>query len=244
MFVQLPLKIGLKEDANFDTFVAETEVVAMGVAKFQQGLINSRSDFILLEGESKSGKTHLLQAACRFFSEKQSSEKSSAVFLPLSDKSLPLVPPILEGLETVNLICIDDVDEIIGKKEWELALASLIVKSQVLGKKMIVSSKLAINNWAIVTKELSDAMMAASTVKLSRLKKTEEIIEALTKRSKETGFEFSFKLGDYLIKKFSSNLSELIEALDFIEKASIIQKRKITIYFVKQILADVKPEIK
>ena len=236
MFVQLPLKIGLKDEATFNTFVAEKESIAISVAVFQQSLMNGQGDFILLNGEGKSGKTHLLQSACRYFSENSLSSESSTVYLPLADKSLPLVPLILSGLEVVKLICIDDVEEIIGKKEWELALANLISKSQSQGQKLVITSENSINDWNIVTKELSNAMMVASTLTLSPLTEQEELIDALKKRAEHTGFDFRLEVGNYLVKQFSNDLSELIAVLKIIENASLIQKRKITLPFVKETL--------
>ena len=239
MFVQLPLKIGLREEAKFDTFVAEEESIAISVAWLQNQVIDSKNNFIALVGEKGTGKTHLLQSCCRFFGEQQnSSNGNSAVYLPLADKSLPLVPAILDGLEMVKLICLDDVDEILGNKEWELALADLIAKSQVLGQKLIISSKQDFNDWTIKTKALSNAIIVVSTIILSGLTKHDELIEALKKRSEVVGFDFRQEVGNFLIKQFSNELSELIAVLQIIENASIVQKRKITLPFVKSVLAN------
>ena len=237
MFVQLPLKIGLKEEATFDTFVVEQESIAIAVASFQQSLMNNQSDLILLNGEQKSGKTHLLQSACRFFGENSLTSDSSTVYLPLADKNLPLIPIILDGLEMVKLICIDDIEEVIGIKEWEVALANLITKSQAQGQKLVITSENAMTKWRMVTKELSNAMMVASTITLSQLTEQEELVEALKKRSVRTGFDFRLEVGNYLVKQFSNDLSELIAVLQIIENASIIQKRKITLPFVKSVLS-------
>lgn len=239
MFAQLPLKIGLREEARFDTFVAEKESIAVAIAGIESMLLSTNSCCILLAGEKMSGKTHILQSSCRFFSENnQKNTGSSTVYLPLADKSLPFVPLILNGLENVNLICIDDVDEIVGDKDWEVSLANLIVKSQTQGQKLMLSSRMKINDWQLITKELSRAMVSVSTINFSRLKASSELIEALKKRSEHFGFDFRLEIGNYLIKQFSNDLSELIAALQIIENASIIQKRKITLPFVKQILSE------
>lgn len=242
MFVQIPLRISLKEEATFDTYVVEKESIALSIVTLQQTLLENKSNFITLYGEQNSGKTHLLQAACRFFSENKNrlSGSSSTVYLPLADKSLPFIPAILDGLEVVKLICIDDVEKILGNKEWEISLANLITKSQVLGQKILISSKLHINSWSIVTKELASAIVVVSAIGLGKLTKHDALIDVLKKRSEHAGFVFSLSIGNYLIKQYSNDLSELIAVLQIIEDASIVKKRKISLVFVKQILSEIK----
>jgi len=236
MFVQLPLKIGLNEEARFDTYVAETEMVAMAVANLQQSLVESKGVFYALTGEEGAGKTHLLQSACRFHTEQNLQKgQSSSVYLPLADKTLPLIPGILEGLEDVKLICIDDFDKVIGDSAWELAFANLIVKSQAAGHKLLISTQQNINDWEIVRKELATAMMVVYPIKLQKLVERTEIVEALKKRSESLGFNVSTEVINYLIKQFSNDFSELLAVFKLLENASIVEKRRITLPFVKKI---------
>ncbi len=238
MFAQLPLKIGLNEESCFETYVAELESVAMAVVKLQASLLQSQGSFFILMGEEGAGKTHLLQAACRFYTETQGQgHHTSSVYLPLSDKTLPLVPAILEGLEDIGMVCIDDVSEIIGDEKWELALASLIIKSQSAGKKLLISTSGDMNDWPIVTKELSIAMMMVYPVKLALLQNRVEIVEALKKRSERLGFDVSTEVGNYLVKQFDNDFIEVLAIFKLIENASIVEKRRITLPFIKKVLS-------
>ncbi len=237
MLVQLPLNIELKKEATFSLFVAEEELIAMAVANLQQLLLEPKSNFTIIHGQSYSGKTHLLQSSCRFFKEKNTlTVDNSAVYLPLADKSLPFTPAILAGLELVDLICIDDVDKIIGNNQWELALANLINKSQALGKKILISSLLPVEKWNIISKELYLAIIVSSTIKVTRITQQYELIEVLEKRSRFAGFELPVKISDYLIQEFPNNLLKLIAILQKLEKASIVHKKKLNLAFVKRIL--------
>ncbi|MDX1353284.1 MAG: DnaA/Hda family protein, partial [Thiomicrorhabdus sp.] len=127
MFVQMPLKIGLRDDACFQTFVTEKESLAVALNGLQAALLKNSGNAFYLYGKGGVGKTHILQAACRFVTEKG----SASVYLPMGDDSLPLIPDVLHGLEQTLLVCLDDMNHLVGDAKWEIALANLITKSSV-----------------------------------------------------------------------------------------------------------------
>ena len=110
MFVQMPLKIGLRDEASFSTFVTEQESLAVALNALQNSLKKNSGNAFYLYGEEGVGKTHLLQAACRFMTE----QDQASVYLPMSDKSLPLIPDVLIGLEQTSLVCLDEFDGLVG----------------------------------------------------------------------------------------------------------------------------------
>lgn len=233
MFVQLPLKIGLREEVCFDTFIAEEEGVVLALNRFQQTLLKSNNgDAFYFQGESGSGKTHILQAACRFMTEK----KSSSVYLPLGDESLPLIPDVLNGLEQTLLVCLDDVENIIGQPEWEHALTSLLMRSKELGHKVVLSGTNPAGSWSIATTELTHAMMSVLPITLKPLTNKPDIVLAMQRHALKLGFELPLDVGNYLIKQFSTDLQELLSVLRILEQATFVEKRRMTLPFVKQIL--------
>ncbi|QCU89831.1 DnaA regulatory inactivator Hda [Thiomicrorhabdus sediminis] len=231
MFVQMPLKIGLRSEACFATFVTEQESVAFALNNLQKSLKSGGGSFYMF-GNSGVGKTHLLQAACRFITE----HDKTSVYLPLSDDSLPLIPDVLIGLEQTPLVCLDDVDTIIGNSKWELALANLLVKSSVQGHSVILSGKKSISEWSIATQELMKALINVLPIEIAPLTDKDELISALTRHSSRLGFELTKEVGNYLIKQFSNDLQELLAVLKMLEQASLVEKHRLTLPFVKKIL--------
>jgi DnaA family protein len=234
MFVQMPLKIGLRDEASFATFVTEQESLAVALNGLQTSLKQNSAGAFYLYGDLTAGKTHLLQAACRYVTELG----QASVYLPMADKSLPLIPDVLVGLEQTNLICLDDIDILIGDKNWELALANLLTKSSVQGHVVILSGNSSINDWNLVTTELTQALINVLPIEVTPLSDKTEIIAALQRHSSKLGFQLPLEVGNYLIKNFSSDLQELLAVLKILEQATLVEKRKLTLPFVKQALSN------
>jgi DnaA family protein len=232
VFVQMPLKIGLRDDACFETFVTEKESQALALSGLQSALIQTNGNAFYLYGESGAGKTHLLQASCRYVTEKG----QTSVYLPFGDHSLPLIPDVLMGLEQTPLVCLDDMTEIVGDSKWELALANLITKSSVQGHTVILAGQVSINDWSIKTNELAKALMMVLPIELHSVIEKEEVIVALQRHSKRLGFELPNDVGNYLVKQFSADLQELLAVLKLLEQATLVEKRRLTLPFVKQVL--------
>jgi len=232
VFVQLPLKIGLRDDACFETFVTEQESLAFALNALQSALKSPSGNAFYLQAESGAGKTHLLQAACRYVTE----QGQASVYLPMKDKGLPLIPDILFGLEQTPLVCLDDMDELIGHKKWELALANLLTKSSVQGHNVLLAGEVSLVDWALATPDLTKALMNVLPIKLHTLVEKEEVIVALQRHAARLGFELTLEVGNYLVKKFSSDLQELLAVLKLLEQATLVEKRRLTLPFVKKVL--------
>lgn len=232
MFAQMPLKIELRDEVAFDAYVAPTEQVAVSLHHFQQALKQNTGEAFYLFGPHGSGKTHLLQAACRLFSERQ----RQSVYLPLADKSLPLIPDVLSGLEQVDLICLDDVDQIIGDTDWELALASLLSKAAIAGHHVVLAGETSMVEWQFATSELNRAMVNVLPLALTLLESKEDLVIALQRHARCIGLELPKEVGNYLVKQFSDDIEELLSVLQLLAQQSLIAKRRLTLPFVKTIL--------
>ncbi len=91
----------------------------------------------ILWGESKSGKTHLLQACCAEVAK----DNYPVSYIPLKElKSYGT--DILSGISShSHFIAIDDVDEILGDETWETELFNLINSTRQRGQRLIISSQ-------------------------------------------------------------------------------------------------------
>jgi len=234
MFVQLPVKIGLRQEVCFDTYIAEEESVAFKLSQFQKSLADQYSDeSFYLFGEAGTGKTHLLQAACRFVTERN----RASVYLPLADASLPLIADVLNGLEQTPLVCLDDVDAVLGDRDWEGALTNLIMRAKVLGHQVVMSGRDEITSWSIASSEWLQALMSIMPIALKPLTRKQDIVMALQRHALKLGFELPIEVGNYLVKQFSNDLQELLSVLKLLEQASFVEKRRMTLPFVKHILS-------
>jgi chromosomal replication initiation ATPase DnaA len=99
---QLPLALTIADHARFDTFVGAANEAAV---EHVRAVVAGRPDILWLWGAQASGKTHLLQAACRA----AAAEERRAMYVPLQ---LALEPDILGGLDDVDLLALDDVERV------------------------------------------------------------------------------------------------------------------------------------
>ena len=86
-------------------------------------------------GQAKRRETHLLRALCNEYIQKQ----RSAIYVPLS-KSQYFSTAVFENLEQQELVCLDDLQSIIGNSEWEIALFDLFNRIKANGKTLLVVS--------------------------------------------------------------------------------------------------------
>jgi len=66
-------------------------------------------------------------------------------------------------------------------------------------------------------------------------------IEALQRRSHDRGFKLPREVAEYLVKRVKRDMPNLITLLDDLEKASLAEKRKLTIPFVRSFLENYHP---
>ncbi len=111
---QLPLSVRIPDRAVFSTFLTARNIQAVDHLTLVAG--GHRSETTWICGLHGHGKTHLLQAVCV-----QASESAQAAYYPMRDLA-SLGVGVLEELPPLACLCIDDVDAITGKREWERAL--------------------------------------------------------------------------------------------------------------------------
>ena len=115
MSQQLSLGVSLPDTTRFDNFFPGPNAEVLAQVKTL-----SDGQSLYLHGGDDSGRSHLLQAACRQIND----EGGQAFFLPLREL-ISADPALLDGLESAQLIALDDVDAMAGNAAWETALFHL-----------------------------------------------------------------------------------------------------------------------
>jgi DnaA-homolog protein len=130
---QLHLRIELRNEPTLSEYVpgANAEAVA-AVSAMASG---REEPFLFLFGNTGTGKTHLLQAAC--LAAAQASRRAS--FVPLGIEGLE--PSLLDDLERQDLVAIDDIQTIAGRTDWEVALFDLFNRMREHGRSLLVAAQ-------------------------------------------------------------------------------------------------------
>ncbi|MBL4622321.1 MAG: ATP-binding protein, partial [Immundisolibacteraceae bacterium] len=127
MAQQLPLDIHLRVDHRLDNFLISSNQARELVEKLADPAQLSANEAILIYGATGTGKTHLLQGLC----QTAGNLKMRCGYLPLRDLK-QASPAVLEGLEQLDLLCLDDIHTIAGDNEWERGLFNLFNLSRQL----------------------------------------------------------------------------------------------------------------
>mgnify|MGYP001815954543 CR=1 FL=1 len=129
---QIPLAVDLSPESDFGDYLPGPNAEA--VAAVTQWAAGGDEAFLYLFGPPGTGKTHLLQAACR----SASAHGLSTLYLPLSNPALR--PSALDDLEHSSQVALDDVQAVAGDSRWELALFSLYNRLREAGRRLLVSA--------------------------------------------------------------------------------------------------------
>jgi len=101
----------------------------------------------------------------------------------------------------------------------------------------VMSGRDEITSWSIASSEWLQALMSIMPIALKPLTRKQDIVMALQRHALKLGFELPIEVGNYLVKQFSNDLQELLSVLKLLEQASFVEKRRMTLPFVKHILS-------
>jgi len=194
-------------------------------------LANGRGErFIYFWGTKGVGKTHLLQACCHTANK----VGLTTFYLPLKELQT-LKPNILEDLESLHLVCIDDVQAIAGHALWEEAFFNFFNRMKDEGKRLVIAGSQLPQHLGIQLPDLVSRLMAGPVFQVHELS-DEQKIDALLLRARALGLNLSQEVAQFLFRRLDRDLGSLFSALNELDQASLAAKRKLTIPFVKSVL--------
>lgn len=230
--VQLPLAVRLRDDAIFANFYPGANAAALGyVERLTQTEQSWMESLIWLWGSAGSGRSHLLQAACLRAEE----QGARALYLPLAEFAGYGVQ-VLDGVEACDLVALDDVHLVLGQPEWEQALFNAFNRLHDAGKAMLFAAEASPRELPVQLADLQSRLNLCLVFHLQQLD-DEDKLRALQLRASRRGLFLADEVGRYLLTHFSRSMGALFDALEQLDQASLQAQRKLTIPFVKQVLA-------
>jgi len=226
---QLALNLKLRDASSFANFFAGRNREAF--ERIQAALRDPEasrapSAWLYLWGECGTGKTHLLEAACRTAQE----AGLAPLYIPLKEKS-SLTPAMFEDAEQASLVCVDDLDAIRGDIPWERALFALYERLRAQGGLLIVAARVSPAGLGLMLPDLATRLAAGLVYQLQPLS-DEERIAALRLRAERRGLDLSEDVARYVLTRYPRDTHALFALLDRIDLASLAAQRRITIPFV------------
>lgn len=228
---QLTLNVNLRDGFRFSSFYTEPHSSnAETVSILASFIYSTEPQQNCLWGEAQSGKTHLLQACCA----KEAEGHGAVSYIPLKE-FVTYGVEVFKGLSNSRLIVIDDVDTIIGNKEWETALFNLINATREQAQSLLLSSRNNPRRLDCILPDLASRLIWGGSYQLQSLN-DEEKLKALQARAEQRGFKLSDLILKYLFKRYPRDIESMMDILNKLDEESLRQKKVISLPFVKQVL--------
>jgi DnaA family protein len=224
---QLPLGVRLADRALFESFLpgpnaevlAHARAVARGEARGATWVC----------GPPGAGKSHLLQAICA-----AAGARVRAGYLPLAQVA-PLGAGMLDGLAQLGCLCVDDLERVVGEREWERALFALLREIEEAGGALVVAAREppALLNWSLP--DLGSRFAAGAVLALRALDEAEQHA-ALELRARLRGLELPAETWQWLRRRYPRDMRRLYELLDTLDEAALAAQRRLTVPFIRDVL--------
>ncbi len=222
---QLPLNIKLNQEVTLSAFLVGKNQILVEYLK--QLSHSTRGELVYLWGDGGSGKSHLLQALAN------QQDAGTVIYLPLAE--LGMAPEMLHGLESFSLVCIDDIQTVAGKADWEEAIFHLYNRIKDNHGNLVIASSDLPGEIGILLNDLASRLSAMTIFKIQSLSDTDKQV-LLQQKAAAKGLDLGSEVAQFVMARSSRDLSYLMNALDKLDNASLVAQRKITVPFVKDVL--------
>jgi DnaA family protein len=224
---QIPLPLMPRRERRFDDFVVGPNKAVVEALK---QVPQEPGSHIFLHGEEGCGKTHLLNALCYETREQQ----GRAFYLAL--KRLPRdAIASLQGLEMLDLVCVDDLHVIAGDTAWEEALFHCFNRVRQARGRLVVSSRVRLSAMGIGLPDLVSRLSWGLRLPLMPLEDHDKL-KVISLYSDALGLALSEEVRQYLLKRHNRSMVALIQTVDSLHQAALTSKRRITVPLAREVL--------
>ena len=224
---QIPLQLEPRRDSRFEGFVTGPNHALVEALKHMP---DEPGSSIFLFGGEGSGKTHLLNALCHQTRERQ----GRAFYLTL--KRLPKdAIASLQGLEKLDLVCVDDLHLIAGDEAWEEALFHCFNRVREANGRLLVSSRKRLSALNLGLPDLASRLAWGLRLPLMPLEDHDKLA-VINLHSNALGFSLPEDVQQYLLKHHDRSMAALIQTVENLHQAALTNKRRITVPLAREVL--------
>ncbi len=226
---QLPLGLSLRPGATFEALFIGPNGLAVELLRRMAAGTGERQAW--LAGGAGLGKTHLLQAACH----EAAHHGLRSAWLPLVGDN-GLRPEMLEGLETLDLVCLDAVEAVAGDEAWESGLFRLVNAARDSGTRLVFAARRTPPHLGVHLPDLASRLAWGPVMQLAPLDDDQKR-DALVTRARQLGLDLPPATADYLVRHYERDLAGQLARLEQLDHASLAAGRRLTVPFIKQVLS-------
>jgi DnaA family protein len=249
MSQQLALRVQLRDSSVFGSFyAADNRPVVDALLALP---VRGPPPCVFLHGAPRVGKTHLLQALCAL----NSARGELSAYVPLRELSAK-GPEILQGHGHLACVCIDDLETIAShsgsanaklegaklegaeseRAAWERALFGLHQQLEEQQGHLVLASTLTPVASGVRLRDLASRLSGGLVLTVRALDDRGRV-SALQLRARLRGCELPDDTAQYLLRRLPRDMAALCDFLDRLDSASLAAQRRLTIPFVREVLA-------
>lgn len=224
---QLPLNLKLVQPSfSFANYIADRNDAVL--QQIQAILAGRPPHLFYVWGDSGTGKTHLLHAATQWLQ----AHGKMALYLPMA-QLLDESPDLLLHLGAVDGLCLDDIQAIAGKADWEHALFALFNQVLDLQIPLLIAANQAVAQLNFQLHDLVSRLVWGGVFQLSPLKSSAQE-ELLQQTAHNLGLALPAPVAQYILKHFAQhNSHELLAFLQQLDQAMLVRKQRLSIAFIQ-----------
>lgn len=222
----MPLALRYPPDQRFETWLRAPAALAQ-VRALASG---DAGDALYLRGGNGSGKTHLLLAACAA----AEAAGRRANYLSLA-RLRGRARDALQGIEQADLVALDDLDAIAGDRDDEVALFDLHNRARDAGAGLLYAARDVPAALPLALPDLRSRLAHCTLLALHALD-DDGRAEVLRQRASARGLQFDEAALDWLLRRYSRDLSDLGALFERLDRASLAAQRRLTVPFLRQVL--------
>jgi DnaA family protein len=171
-----------------------------------------------------------LQAACL----EAGRNGRRAAYLPLAERH-QLMPAVLEGLEALDLVCVDDLDRVCGVEEWEHGLFHLFNRMRDARRSLLFAADRAPAALPVALADLGSRLAWDLVFHVEALDEAGRF-SALSHRARLLGMEIPEEVLSWLARRVPRDPRTLFSLLERLDRASLAAQRKLTVPFVRELI--------
>lgn len=225
--LQLLLDLGLREALTLEDFEPGENQGAL--AQVRAAVAGGG---VFLWGPPGSGKSHLLQGACHA----AGTAGRRAIYLPLA-QWVHRSAAVLEGISGLDLLALDDVHAVAGRRDWETALFTLSDALRDAGGGLLAAGPSAPGGLGLAMPELVTRLGRLPVYRLTPMDDAAKA-RAMMRRAGARGIRLTEPVVRYLMARHPRDTHALFGFLDRLDRRSLVEGRAVTIPFVRRLLAE------
>lgn len=230
---QLTLPVNLPVEASFQNYyLPEQSPNVQATRCLYQMAHGSGESVAFLWGGADVGVSHLLQACARLGRV----QRRKALYLSLASPDWQTVREQLSQANDLDLLCVDDVDQLIDNASGQQALFHCYNTIRDAGGQLIFSSHTPPNSLALSLPDLKSRLLSGPVYELLPLNDIDKQ-RALQLQAHALGLQLTADVAQYIVNHSARGMAELFAVLQQLDQESLASKRRLTIPFIKQALS-------